>query len=87
MQQLTDNSLYDELDTANRRAPAHDMKVILGDLRARTGNDEIFQQTTGREIFHEVPNCNLLRAADFAVINNVTENIKLQEFLGGGEHI
>jgi hypothetical protein len=49
------------------------MKVILGDLSARTGNEKIFQKTTGREILHEASSSNKLRATDFAIINSVTE--------------
>jgi hypothetical protein len=82
MHQLTYNSFYDELDTANQKAPAHNINIILGDLRATTGHEEVFQQTMRREIFHEASNSYQLRATDFAIIYNVTENIKLQECLG-----
>jgi hypothetical protein len=61
------------------------MKVILGDLRTRTGHDEIFHPTTGREVFLKASNSNQLRATDFAIINNATENIKLQEFCNWGD--
>jgi hypothetical protein len=43
--------------------------------------DEIFQQTTVREIFLKASISNQLRATYFAIMNNVTQNIKLQELI------
>jgi hypothetical protein len=42
-------------------------KIIVGNLNANTGQEEIFQQTNGRWSSHEVSNSNGLKATDFAV--------------------
>jgi hypothetical protein len=85
MYQLTDNSFYNQFDTANQTVPARVTSVILGDLCARNGHEVIFQQTIGREIFHEASNSIHLRAPNFAIINNATGNIKLQKFMSWRE--
>jgi hypothetical protein len=47
-----------------------------------------FSRLQYERFFHKASNSNQLRATDFAIINNITENIKLKEFLfGGGGHV
>jgi hypothetical protein len=46
-------------------------KIIIGDLSANIGQEEIFRPTIGKWSLHDISNDNGLRAIDFATSNNM----------------
>jgi hypothetical protein len=64
-------TFYEKLDQIYHRAPAHDTKIMIGDLNAKIGQEEIFRPTIGKWSLHDISNDNGLRDIDFATSNNV----------------
>jgi hypothetical protein len=48
------------------------MKILLGDLNAIVGRDDIFKLVTGKGSPHEVSNDNGIRVVNFATSKNIT---------------
>jgi hypothetical protein len=46
--------------------------MILGDMNAKVGKEEIFKPAIGRYSAHEVSNNNALKLTDFAINKNMT---------------
>jgi exonuclease III len=63
-------TFYEKLDQICHKAPAHDAKIIIGDLNAKIGQEEIFRLTIGKWSLHDISNDNGLRTIDFATSNN-----------------
>jgi hypothetical protein len=51
-------TFYEKLDQIYHRAPAHDRKIIIGDLNAKIGKEELFRPTTGKWSLHDISNDN-----------------------------
>jgi hypothetical protein len=51
--------------------PKYHMKIMLGDLNAKLGKEDIFKPTIGNESFHEVSNDNGDRVVKFATTKNL----------------
>jgi hypothetical protein len=47
------------------------MKIMLGDLNAKVGREDIFKQTVGNERLHEISNDNGVRVVNFATSKNL----------------
>jgi hypothetical protein len=47
------------------------MKILLGDLNAKVGREDIFKQTIGNESLHENSNDNGVRVVNFATFKNL----------------
>jgi hypothetical protein len=47
------------------------MKILLGDLNAKVGREDIFKPTTGNESLHEISNDNGIRVVNFATSKNL----------------
>jgi hypothetical protein len=60
------DSFYEELGRVFDRFPRYDMKILLGDLNAKVGRENIFKPTIGNERLHEISNENGRRIANFA---------------------
>jgi hypothetical protein len=43
------------------------MKILLGDLNAKVGREDIFKPTTGNESLHEISNDSGVRVVNFAI--------------------
>jgi hypothetical protein len=52
------DSFYEELEHVFDRFPKYDMKILLGDLNAEVGREDIFKTTIGNESSHEISNDN-----------------------------
>jgi exonuclease III len=61
----------EKLDQIYHRAPAHDTKIIIGDLNTKIGQEEIFRPTIGKWSLHDISSDDGLRAIDFATSNNM----------------
>jgi hypothetical protein len=42
----------------NRQIPKYHLKILLGDISAKVGMEDIFKPTTGNEALHEINNDN-----------------------------
>ena len=49
--------------------PKHHMKLILGDINAKVGRENIFKPTIGQESLHQDSNDNGVRLVNFATSN------------------
>jgi hypothetical protein len=64
------NSFYDKLDRVYQKAPAHYIKIIMGDMNAKVGKD-LRALNAGEHSLHEVSNDNGMRLIDFEVSKNM----------------
>lgn len=61
------DAYYDQLEEVYDAAPRHDVKIIMGDLNAKIGREDVFRSTIGKESLHMESNDNGLRVIDFAI--------------------
>jgi hypothetical protein len=47
------------------------MKILLGDLNAKVGREDIFKPTISNESSHEISNDNGVRVVNFATSKNL----------------
>jgi endonuclease/exonuclease/phosphatase family metal-dependent hydrolase len=66
------DSFYEELEHVFDKFPEYRMKMLLGDLNAKLGKDDIFKPTIGNESLHEISNDNGVRLVTFATSKNLT---------------
>ena len=59
-------AFYEKLSRAYDNCPRYDIKIILGDMNAKVGREEIFKPTIGKWSLHEETNENGQRLIDFA---------------------
>ena len=59
-------AFYEKISRVYDNCPRHDIKLILGDMNAKVGREEIFRPTIGKWSLHEETNENGLRLIDFA---------------------
>ena len=57
---------YEKLSKAYDDCPSYDVKIILGDMNAKVGREEIFRPTIGKCSLHKETNENGLRLIDFS---------------------
>jgi hypothetical protein len=60
------DSFYEKLTRVFEQFPAYDMKILLGDFKAKVGREDIFKPTIGNESSHETSNDNGVRVVNFA---------------------
>jgi hypothetical protein len=60
-----EDSFYEELECVFDKFPKYHMKILLGDLNAKIGREDIFKPTIGNESLHE-SNDNGVRLVNFA---------------------
>jgi hypothetical protein len=53
------------------KSPKYDTKILLGDLNAQVGREDIFKPTIGNESLHEISNDNGIRLVNFAASKNL----------------
>ena len=59
------DSFYDELEQVFDHFPRYHMKILLGDLNAKVGRENIFKPTIGNESLHQDINDNGVRIVNF----------------------
>ena len=64
-------SFYDLLQKTYEKSPSYDVKIIIGDMNAQEGKEDIYCPTTGKQSLHENTNDNGYRLIQFATLNNM----------------
>jgi hypothetical protein len=65
------NSFYDELDEIHGECPKRDCKIIIGDMNAKVGNEQIYRPVIGKHSLHKRSNDNRMRLINFASSKNM----------------
>ena len=65
------DSFYEELEQVFDHFPRYHMKILLGDLNAKVGGENIFKPTIGNESLHQDRNDNGVRIVNFATSKNL----------------
>jgi len=64
-------SFYEELEQGFDQFPKYHIKILLGDLNAKMGRENIFKPTIGNESLHYDSNANRVRIVNFATSKNL----------------
>lgn len=62
----TKDYFYDSLERTFDKLPMNCITIIVGDLNAQVGQEEIFQRIAGKESLHLESNSNGIRLISFA---------------------
>jgi hypothetical protein len=65
------DSFYEELERVFDKFPKYRMKILLGDVNAKVGKEDIFKPKIGNESLHEISNYNGVRLVHFATSVNL----------------
>jgi hypothetical protein len=65
------DSFYEELEHIFDKFPKYHMKILLGDINAKVGREDIFKPTIGNKSLHEISNDNGVRVVNFATSKNL----------------
>jgi hypothetical protein len=60
------DSFYEELEQVFDQFPRYHMKILIGDLNAKVGREDIFKPIIGNESLHEASNDNGVRVVNFS---------------------
>ena len=71
------DSFYEELEQVFDHFPKYHMKILLGDLNAKVGRENIFKPTIGQESLHQDINDNGVRLVNFATSKNLMVKITM----------
>jgi hypothetical protein len=66
------DSFYEELKRIFHKFPKYHMKILLRDLNAKVGREDIFKLTIGNESLHEIRNDNGVRVVNFATSKKIS---------------
>jgi hypothetical protein len=61
---------YEKLEHEFDKFPKYHMKILLEDLNAEVGRENILKQTIGKESLHQINNDNGVRIVNFATSKN-----------------
>jgi hypothetical protein len=70
-EEMEKEEFYSLLERIYDSTPSNDIKIIIGDLNAKIGREEILRDIIGKESLHLISNNNGLRAIDFAISRNM----------------
>jgi hypothetical protein len=62
---VSKDSFYEELEQVFDHFPKYDMKILLGDFKAKLGREHTFKPTIGNESLHEDSNDNGVKSSKF----------------------
>ena len=65
------DSFYEELEGVFDHFPKYHMKILLRDLKAKVGREDIFKPIIGQESLHQDSNDNGFRIVNFATSKNL----------------
>lgn len=57
---------YSDLESVYNQCPKHDIKIIIGDMNAKIGQENIYRPTIGKYSLHNISNDNGTRLIDCA---------------------
>ena len=64
-------TVFEELEQVFRHFPKHHTKILLGDLTAKVGRENIFKLTIGNESLHHISKNNGVKIVSFATSKNL----------------
>ena len=64
-------SFYDLLQKTYEECPSYDVKIVVGDMNAQEGKEEVYCPTIGKHSLHENTNDNGYRLIQFATLNHM----------------
>jgi hypothetical protein len=65
------DSFYEELEQVFDQFPRYHIQILLGDLNAKVGREDILKPIIGNESLHEASNDNGVRVVNFATLKNL----------------
>jgi hypothetical protein len=65
------DSFYEKIEQVFDQFPRYHMKILLGDVNAKVGREDIFKPIIGNESLHEASNNNGVRVVNFATSKNI----------------
>ena len=65
------DKFYGKIEDVLEEIPKYDIKIVLGDLNAKLGKEEIYQDITGGKSLHVESNENGKKLLEFAIENNM----------------
>ena len=65
------DNFYEDLDQIYEECPKRDVKIILGDLNAKIGQEEVYRPIIGKYSLHTLSNDNGIRLTDFTSSKNM----------------
>jgi hypothetical protein len=68
------DSFYEELEQVFDQFPMYHMKILLRDLNAKVGREDILKPILGNESLHETSNDNGIRVVNFATLKNLIKS-------------
>jgi exonuclease III len=64
------DAFYDDLDKTYEECPGRDVKIIIGDLNAKIGREDIYRPTIGKYSGHTKFNDSGIKLINFASSQN-----------------
>jgi hypothetical protein len=65
------DNFYEELERVFDKFPKYHTKILLGDLNAKVGREDIFKPIIGNESLHEISNDNVISVVNFVTSKNL----------------
>jgi len=62
---------YEDLQIVHNKIPKHDIVIILGDINAKIGKEDVYQNVASKHTLHEIPNKNEEWVCEYAIANNM----------------
>ena len=62
---------YEDLQKIHNKIPKHDTFIILGDMNAKIGKEDVYQNVAGKHTLHENTNRNGEWVCEYAIANNM----------------
>jgi exonuclease III len=62
---------YEDLEIVHNKIPKHDIVIILGDLNAKIGNEDVYQNVASKHTLHEISNRNGEWVCEYTIANNM----------------
>jgi hypothetical protein len=69
--EMQKDGFYEDLERIHKKAPKHDIKVMMGGFNAKVGKESGLAPNVGKYSLHEETNNNGWRMIDFAVTKNM----------------
>jgi hypothetical protein len=62
---------YEYLQTVHNKIPKHDIVIMLGDLNAKIGKEDVYKNVAGKHTLHETRNGNREWICEYAIANGM----------------